>query len=78
MPPPPPNLHIVNFTKQLRYIPSGNSKFGAVTIENPETSDQSILTFRLFVDGKESWSSVLLSPPKVSGKGRARKDALWG
>jgi alkaline phosphatase D len=53
-------------------------KFGAVTIENPETSDQSVLTFRLFIDGKESWSSVLLSPLRVSGKGWGRKDALWG
>jgi alkaline phosphatase D len=59
-----------------RYIPTGNSKLGAITIEN-KSSDQSILKFRLFVDGVESWSSVLLSPPAVSGGGWS-KDALWG
>lgn len=60
-----------------RYIPQGNSKFGAVTIETPEASDQSILKFKLFIDGKEEWSSVLLSPPMVQGKSRG-KDSLWG
>jgi len=61
----------------IKYIPDGNSKFGAITIDNPAASDQSILTFRLFVDGKETWSAVLLSPPNQSGKKRG-KDALWG
>ncbi|RDL40921.1 uncharacterized protein BP5553_00900 [Venustampulla echinocandica] len=60
----------------VKYIPAGNSKLGAVTIENT-VSDQSILKFRLYVDGMEAWSSVLLSPPAVSGTGRL-KDALWG
>jgi len=59
-----------------RYIPNGNSKLGAITIEDA-ASDQSILKFRLYVDGVEAWSSVLLSPPVGSGKGRS-KDALWG
>lgn len=59
-----------------RYIPNGNSKFGAISIENPEASDQSVLKFRLFVDGKEEWSTVLLSPPL--GAGKRRMDALWG
>jgi alkaline phosphatase D len=48
-----------------------------VSIENPEASDQSVLKFRLFVDGKEEWTSVLLSPPVGAGKKRGR-DALWG
>jgi alkaline phosphatase D len=59
-----------------RYIPAGNSKVGAVTIENI-SSDQSVFRFRLYVDGVEAWSSVLLSPPMISGK-KYSKDALWG
>lgn len=60
----------------VKYIPAGNSKLGAVTIENTG-SDQSILKFRLYVDGVEAWSSVILSPPSISGK-RWGKDVLWG
>ncbi|PVH74352.1 hypothetical protein DL98DRAFT_499899 [Cadophora sp. DSE1049] len=60
----------------MKYIPDGNSKLGSVTIENT-SSDQSILKFRLYVDGVEAWSSVLLSPPTISGN-RWTKDALWG
>ena len=59
-----------------RYIPAGNSKVGAITIENP-VGDQSIFKFRLYVDGIETWSSVLLSPPLIFGK-KYSKDALWG
>ncbi len=60
----------------LRYIPSGNSKLGAITIENT-SHDQSLLKYRLYLDGVETWSSVILSPPAVAGK-RWGKDALWG
>jgi len=60
----------------VKYIVTGNSKLGAITIENT-SSDQSILKFRLYIDGIEAWSSVLLSPPKVWGSKRG-KDALWG
>ncbi|TVY45399.1 Alkaline phosphatase [Lachnellula subtilissima] len=60
----------------VKYIPAGNSKLGAITIENT-SSDQSILKFRLYVDGVEAWSSVVLSPPSISGS-RWSKDALWG
>jgi alkaline phosphatase D len=60
----------------VKYIPAGNSKLGAITIENT-SSDQSILKYRLYVDGIEAWSSVLLSPPSISGK-KWGKDALWG
>ncbi|OBT40603.1 hypothetical protein VE00_08048 [Pseudogymnoascus sp. WSF 3629] len=61
----------------VKYIAEGNSKFGSVTIESPEASDQSLLKFRLFIDGEEAWNSILLSPPMLKGKGRS-KDALWG
>jgi alkaline phosphatase D len=61
----------------IKYIPDGNSKFGAVSISNPATSDQSLLHYRLFVDGVETWSYTLTSPPDVGGGGRA-KDAIWG
>ena len=61
----------------IKYIPDGNSKFGAVSISNPETSDQSVLYYRLFVDGLESWSYTLTTPPSTGGGGRA-KDAVWG
>ncbi|KAG9236546.1 alkaline phosphatase family protein-like protein [Amylocarpus encephaloides] len=60
----------------VKYIPNGNSKLGAISIDNT-ASDQSILKFRLYVDGVETWSSVLLSPPVVPGK-KWGKDALWG
>ena len=61
----------------IKYIPDGNSKFGAVSISNPTTSDQSVLHYRLFVDGQEAWSYTLTTPPDVGGGGRA-KDAIWG
>ncbi|PBP27657.1 alkaline phosphatase family protein [Diplocarpon rosae] len=60
----------------VKYVPDGNSKLGAITIENT-SSDQSILRFRLYVDGVETWSSVLLSPPAIAGN-RWSKDAIWG
>jgi len=60
----------------VKYLPDGNSKVGAVTIENT-SSDQSILKFRLYINGVEEWSSVLLSPPTTSGS-KWSKDALWG
>ncbi|KAH9842194.1 PhoD-like phosphatase [Teratosphaeria destructans] len=61
----------------IKYIPDGNSKFGAVSISNPKTSDQSVLHYRLFVDGKETWSYTLTTPPDVGG-GERSKDAIWG
>jgi len=60
---------------EVKYIPNGNSKVGVVTIEDA-ASDQSILKFKLFVDGKEAWSNVLLSPPVALNN--RKKDALWG
>ena len=61
----------------IKYIPDGNSKLGAISISNPTTADQSILQYRLFVDGSEAWSYTLTTPPDVGGGGRA-KDAIWG
>jgi alkaline phosphatase D len=61
----------------IKYIPDGNSKFGAISISNPSTSDQSVMHYRLFVDGVETWSYTLTTPPDVGGGGRA-KDAIWG
>jgi len=49
-----------------RYIHKGNSKFGAITIENMEGGDQSSLKYRLFIDGEEVWNTVILSPSQVS------------
>ncbi len=51
----------------FRYIYKGNSKFGAVTIENLEGGDQSSLKYRLYVDGEEAWNTVILSPPTPAG-----------
>ncbi|KAK3902834.1 hypothetical protein C8A05DRAFT_43817 [Staphylotrichum tortipilum] len=51
----------------VKYIYKGNSKFGAVTIENLEDGDQSSLKYRLYVDGEEAWNTVILSPPTPAG-----------
>lgn len=61
----------------IKYLPDGNSKFAAVEISNLAGREQSLLKFRLFVDGKEVWDYVLTSPPAVGGGGRG-KDAIWG
>ncbi|KAK5107934.1 hypothetical protein LTR62_000539 [Meristemomyces frigidus] len=61
----------------IKYIPDGNSKFGAISISNPATSEQSVLQYRLFVDGVEGWRYTLTSPPEVAG-GSREKDAIWG
>ena len=60
----------------IKYIPDGMSKFGAVEIEGLMGGEQSLLRFRLFVDGEETWEYVLSSPPG-GRKGRG-KDAVWG
>lgn len=46
----------------IKYVPNGNSKFAAISIENPESAERSVLKFRLFADGEERWQHVLLSP----------------
>jgi alkaline phosphatase D len=60
----------------IKYLPDGNSKFGAVEITNPEHSEQSLLNYRLFIDGEEAWSHVISTPPVRDGSKRA-KDAVW-
>lgn len=57
----------------IKYAPDGNSKFGAVELEEVKGGEQGLLRFRLFVDGIESWDYVLMTPP--GGRG---KDAIWG
>lgn len=61
----------------IKYLPDGNTKFGAVSIENPSTSEQSVMKYRLFVDGVKTWSYIITTPPEVGGAGRS-KDAIWG
>ncbi|KAK7953305.1 hypothetical protein PG988_013999 [Apiospora saccharicola] len=47
---------------ELKYINSGNSKFGALTIEMLAEGDLSSLKYSLFVDGAEAWNTVLTTP----------------
>ena len=61
----------------IKYLPDGNSKFGAVEVERGSGGEQGVVRFRLFVDGAEVWSYVIASPPAVGGGGRG-KDAIWG
>ncbi|KAK7514398.1 PhoD-like phosphatase-domain-containing protein [Phyllosticta citriasiana] len=62
----------------LKYIPDGNFKFGAIDITSPKTSDQSMLTYRLFVDGQEAWSYTLTTPPASLNAGTAKgSGATW-
>ncbi|KAF3905364.1 hypothetical protein ABW21_db0200954 [Orbilia brochopaga] len=46
---------------RIKYVPDGNSKFGAIDIDST-SSDQAVLKYRLFVDGKEVWDWVLTTP----------------
>ncbi|KAK3308167.1 PhoD-like phosphatase-domain-containing protein [Chaetomium strumarium] len=57
----------------VKYIHKGNSKFGAITIENLSQNEQSSLKYRLFVDGAEVWNTVVLSPPAVVSD----KSSFW-
>ncbi|CAN9184849.1 unnamed protein product [Alternaria alternata] len=61
----------------LKYLPDGNSKFGAVEIITPEHGEQSFVNYRLFIDGNEAWTHSISTPPGRSGSHRA-KDAVWG
>lgn len=46
----------------LAYLPDGNSKFGAVEIRQTDDAQPSLLTYRLFIDGVETWSHDVASP----------------
>ncbi|KAF2497206.1 hypothetical protein BU16DRAFT_526231 [Lophium mytilinum] len=61
----------------IKYLPDGNTKFGAIELTSPTSSEQSHLNYRLFIDGKEVWSHAITTPPLKSGTHRA-KDAVWG
>ncbi|KAK4230430.1 alkaline phosphatase D [Podospora fimiseda] len=60
----------------IKYIYKGNSKFGAITIENLEDKTQSSLKYRLYVDGVEAWNTVVLSPPPPASDKQAG-GSLW-
>ncbi|KAI4262806.1 MAG: hypothetical protein L6R42_002022 [Xanthoria sp. 1 TBL-2021] len=60
----------------VKYVPDGNSKFGAVEVMGGK-GEQGVMRFRLFVDGEEVWDHVLTTGPVVVGGGRGR-DAVWG
>jgi len=55
----------------LKYVPSGQSKFGVIEIKSPKVGDQSTLLYRLFVDGEETWQHLLTTPVADSSK------SLW-
>lgn len=61
----------------IKYVPDGNSKFGAIDIEEVAGGEQSLLRFKLFVDGVMTWEYVLMTPPNGERRGR-EKDAVWG
>lgn len=61
----------------IKYVPDGNSKFGAVELERVGGGEQGLLRYRLFVDGVESWQHVLTTPHVSEGERKGR-EALWG
>lgn len=63
-------------THQIRYIHSGNSKFGSITIEqDPDNSDKSALSYQLFVDGVVAWNATIQTPERSPGAKTA--GGLW-
>lgn len=59
----------------IKYAPDGNSKFGAVELENVSGGERGRLKFRLFVDGRERWEYVLLTPLSIENRSEA-EDAV--
>ena len=55
---------VTDKNRSPRYIPSGTSKFGVFTIEN--IAGQSTLQYRLFIDGRERWETVVLAPTQAA------------
>lgn len=52
----------------IKYLPDGNSKFGAVEITSPQNNNvQSMLHYRLFIDGKEAWTYTMSPPLRSRG-----------
>ncbi|KAI0600542.1 alkaline phosphatase family protein [Biscogniauxia sp. FL1348] len=60
---------------ELKYINTGNSKFGAVTIEKLPEGDQSSLKYSAFIDGVEAWNTTILSP--VGASPVRNSGSLW-
>ena len=58
----------------LAYLPDGNSKIGAVEIENAVGGGQSSLRYRLYIDGEERWSHVVTTTEARGGE----MGAVWG
>jgi hypothetical protein len=46
-----------------RYIPDGNVKWGAVTIDTTN-EEQAVLKYELYVEGEEVWSWVVTAPAR--------------
>lgn len=61
----------------IHYEPEGNSKFGAVRVEEGTGSGQSVLRYGLWVDGVETWSHVLIAPERRSGLGARYREGVW-
>ncbi|MCJ1313202.1 hypothetical protein MMC25_006879 [Agyrium rufum] len=60
----------------IKYLPDGNSKVAAVEVENVGEG-RSVLKFRLFVEGKEEWSTILLSPEPGKGRSGRGAEGIW-
>ncbi|MCJ1359179.1 MAG: hypothetical protein MMC33_009179, partial [Icmadophila ericetorum] len=60
--------------KCIKYHPEGNSKFGIVDVEPLVGGEQSLLRYRLVVDGLEIWEFTVTSPRHERGDGGRR---LW-
>lgn len=70
----------------IKYIPDGNSKFGAVEVDSTNVAgEQAVLKYRLFVDGKEVWDWVVTADMsrrrirgEVEGEGEKKGgQGLW-
>ncbi|PGH27191.1 hypothetical protein AJ80_01148 [Polytolypa hystricis UAMH7299] len=53
----------------VKYLPDGNSKFGAINIDVDEKSGVSVLIYSLYIDGEVVWK-YRLAVPLVPEKGR--------
>ncbi|KFA77801.1 hypothetical protein S40288_00415 [Stachybotrys chartarum IBT 40288] len=57
----------------MKYIPSGTSKFAAITIES--IGEESTLHFRVYINGEEAWSTLLVAPHVVQAV--VPKNSIW-
>ncbi|PWW77298.1 Metallo-dependent phosphatase [Tuber magnatum] len=56
----------------IKYVPDGNRKFGAITVDTTN-KEQDVLKYRLVVDGNEKWSWVLTAPRVAEERFRKEK-----